>query len=1181
MVHVPPTDPITGPARRLLRGRAWAQVAVCLWFLVGLGVAELRAQGTSNLRERWVQMKADTIVLDTLSIVPGSLVVLVDSVPLPLTDFSLDPYTARLTLRSEADSVLVRYRVMPLLFSGVRLHKDTLRTRAPDGSVRIDPFRYEPPRQSTDLMGLQGLNRSGSISRGVLFGNNQDLSVNSTLNLELNGRLNDKIQVLASITDNNIPIQAGGNTLELQDFDQVFIKLFEEDTRRTGNLWELVAGDFVLQRPTSHFLTYLKKTKGLDYNTHLWTSDRSRSDLGASIAISKGKFARFQVQGIEGVQGPYRLRGNDGEAFIIVLSGTERVYIDGQLLTRGQENDYVIDYNTAEVTFTARRLITKDRRITVEFQYSDKNYARSLVRLDNTTVMGRSTVRFHLFSEQDHKNQSLQQQLSEEERDVLAAAGDDPLDAVVSGVDSTGFADDQVLYLLTDSLGYDSVFVNSTDPGVAVYRLTFTQVGMGNGDYVQQEFTPNGRVFRWVAPDTVNGLIIKRGDHAPVRVLIAPRSQQVITLGVDHQFTDRTSMTLEGAFSHDDRNTFSSLDRADDDGLGLLTRLKHEIPLGARDTTLRLLVMGEAEGITREFRPVERYRAVEFERNWNARDIPLDGDQLLASTGVGIKGRKLGSLTYAIGTFQARDRYAGWKQDLNSDLHIGRTDLVGTASWLSATTPRTTDFLRHKGTLRHRLKPLTLGLNSEHERNLFKTDTTSGLNAGSYQFHEWEAFAQSPDTLRNKWRIAGGQRTDQAVRNGALATSTVANTGSFGVDLARDPRKRLSATFTYRSLEIRDSTLSSNRPESTYLARIDHDATLWKGVAIIDLFYEFSSGLEQQRSYVYIEVPAGQGLYIWIDYNGDGIKDLNEFELANFGYEANYLRVFVPSDTYVRTYRNQLSASLDLRPGVRWSDTEGLRHFLGKFSDMASFRVDRKTGADDVLNGMDPFLSERSDTSLLAYNGSARNTIYYDRTSRTWSIDHTWQNDRSRTLLLNGYESRSRLNNALHVRWNITRHWTFEVETERGRVANASDLLSGRTYTIDQDGLRPRLTWQPGTTFRTLVTYKLTEKRNAAEFGGEQATLHDLGLEMRYNTPGKGSMLVNANLVEIRYDGEVNSPLGNEMLGGLKPGTNATWSISLQRNLSNNLQVDITYNGRRSEGVPVVHVGGAQVRAYF
>jgi hypothetical protein len=57
--------------------------------------------------------------------------------------------------------------------------------------------------------------------------------------------------------------------------------------------------------------------------------------------------------------------------------------------------------------------------------------------------------------------------------------------------------------------------------------------------------------------------------------------------------------------------------------------------------------------------------------------------------------------------------------------------------------------------------------------------------------------------------------------------------------------------------------------------------------------------------------------------------------------------------------------------------------------------------------------------------------------------------------------------------------------------------------------------------------------------------------------------------------------LGNELLGGLKPGTNMTWSLSVQRNLSNNLQVDITYNGRRSDDVPIIHVGGAQVRAFF
>lgn len=87
--------------------------------------------------------------------------------------------------------------------------------------------------------------------------------------------------MLAGVADNNIPIQAGGNTLELQDFDQVFIKLFEGEE---GKGWSLIAGDFVLQRPKSHFLTYLKKTKGIGFETPFQYSDDISARVGASVA---------------------------------------------------------------------------------------------------------------------------------------------------------------------------------------------------------------------------------------------------------------------------------------------------------------------------------------------------------------------------------------------------------------------------------------------------------------------------------------------------------------------------------------------------------------------------------------------------------------------------------------------------------------------------------------------------------------------------------------------------------------------------------------------------------------------------------------------------------------------------------------------------------------------------------
>ncbi len=1152
------------PCLRLLLAFAWPAAGAVAQVL------------PDNRVDRWLVLRTDTVQLDTLSIVPGSFRMYRNGVPVEDTDLLFDPFHARLVRPAGAapDSVRVQYRTMPLLLGRTERHKDPAKLLAPPGP-RTDPFKYTPGKEQQDLFGTGGLNKSGSISRGVLFGNSQDLSVNSALNLELSGRLTDRINVLASVTDNNIPIQAGGNTAELQDFDQVFIKLFDERQ-------ELVAGDFVLQRPKSHFLTYFKKTKGIGYATKLGRPEGVNGDLAVSAAISKGKFARQLIQGTEGVQGPYKLSAVDGGTFIIVLSGTERVYIDGVPMARGLENDYVIDYNTAEITFTAKRLITKDRRIVVEFQYSDKNYARSLMRISNEVRLQRTTLRFDLYTEQDHRNQSLQQSLSDTEKQALADAGDDPLAAVVPGADSVAFNADEVLYARIDSLGYSPVYRYTTSTVGGHYRVSFSNVGAGKGDYVQQEFTANGRVFRWVAPDTVGGVIVKRGTHAPVRVLVPPRSQRVLAVGAEHRFNPRAKAWGEVALSDQDINTFSTKDKGNDQGAALRAGAAYSIPLSSADTTLRLVVGTDNEWRAKDFTVVERYRAVEFERNWNALNVVQDGDQVLAGANVGIEAGKRGTAQVGTSLFHINDRFEGFRHLLRSDLHPGRFDIVGEGSILATTAGvLNSDFKRHKSMLRYRAGRFNVGLRNEIEDNRFHNDSLQGLVTGSYHFNDWEAFVQSADTARIRFNLSGGQRHEKALRTGDLTPSTVATSYSGSMELMRAKVRKLAGTVTYRSLRIIDSTLTVQKPEDTWLARLEHGHSALRGAFTWDLFYEVGSGLEQRREFIYLQVPAGQGIYVWRDYNGNGIKELNEFEQAPFGYEADHIRSYVQTNTYVRTYSNQLSASGELRPAAVWADKKGLRGFLGKWSDLASYRTDRRTSNDDMALALDPFRVDPLDTLLVAFSSSARNTVYFDRSSRKWSVDHTWTNDRNKSLLLNGFDGRSKELNILHLRWNLTTRWMIEAEGETGRVANHSDMLTGRTYAIDLRAVRPKLTWQPNTGMRAVLQYKHTRKDNQQEFGGETAELRDLGVEFRWNTAGKGAFQVNANLVDISYDGTVDTSLGMEMLAGLRTGTNVTWTATLQRRLSNNLQVDLTYNGRRSEGVPVVHVGGAQVRAFF
>jgi hypothetical protein len=315
----------------------------------------------STLRVKWLVDTPRPVMLDSLSIYPGSVSVSCNGRPLPASDYRMDYGSATLQILNPCDdSLFVMYRVLPVSFDQMISRRDTSAIYSAQKGDR-EKFLIQPTGDPLELLGSGGLQKSGSISRGISFGNRQDLSVNSSLNLELSGYVTPNLQVLASVTDDNLPIQPEGNTNKLQEFDQVFIQLFNEQ-------FKLTAGDFWLYKPEGYFLTYRKRGQGLT-GEYYWVKDKNRTiKTQVSGALSKGKFNRQIIQGVEGNQGPYRLRGNENEPFIIVLSGTERVFIDGKLLSRGQEYDYVIDYNTSEITFTARQLITKDSRIVVEFQ---------------------------------------------------------------------------------------------------------------------------------------------------------------------------------------------------------------------------------------------------------------------------------------------------------------------------------------------------------------------------------------------------------------------------------------------------------------------------------------------------------------------------------------------------------------------------------------------------------------------------------------------------------------------------------------------------------------------------------------------------------------------------------------------------------------------------------------------
>lgn len=1164
----------------------YKRLRLFLFFVSFVTVASLPAQIQNPFQTKTLRITSDTMLIDSLSLLPGSVQLRcfpADSSVAPRVDYARHSLIFK---GRRPDSVSLSYKRLPFNLEKKHYHKDASALYR-DLSRPNNPFSISYGNRSgrDNLFINDGLNKNGNISRGISFGNNQDVVVNSNLNLQVSGKLTPEIDMVMAATDNNIPFQADGTTAQLQEFDKVYVQLNNSNTK-------LVVGDYQLSRPqNSYFMSFYKRAQGI-YLENSYRDSSAKKPLifktQVSGAVSRGKFCRQVFFGTESNQGPYRLRGAGNEPFIIILSGTERIYIDGKLLQRGQENDYIIDYNTAEITFTARQIITKDKRIVAEFQYAERNYARSLFFFGEEIQAGRGKVFFNVFSEQDNKNKPLLQTLSQDQKNILFSVGDSVNDAVYPGATAGAFNSNDVFYRKTDTVTadatYPGVFVYSTDSGVAKYHVVFSDVGAGRGHYQRISSAANGKVYQWLAP--VGGVL--QGNYEPVVQLVAPKKNQMLTGGFSYSFTPDNTFTAEGVYTKNDINTFSNKNKGNDEGAGLKLSSRNvtHARQGPAKEDVTLLYNFNYEFVQQRFVQIERFRPIEFDRDWNR---PLTGllrnDQNLASAELGVtKGSR--SVVYTFNTFNEGNSYNGARHNVNAGYGNTRGfkftyngSLLNTADNYIG---QSTRFYRHKSLVSQKVRRLLFSYSDDFENNRFRYILSDSLAPRSYQFWEWEGSVATADSAKNNVKLFYRERRDKHAYDNVLKDSTFATNIGIKSSIYAIKNNPITLVITYRKLNltrnVRDTLL---KPDNTLLNRIEYNPRYFKGLITAGFFYETGYGLENKKEFYYLEVAPGLGQFAWKDYNSNGIKELNEFEVALYSDQARYIRVYTPTNQYVKVLQNQLSISFSIRPSaiIKSPKTKAAR-FANRWSLQTALRFDNKVsdyGRNDIYN---PFTAFPADY-LLTSNNNVRQSVFFNQGSPLFGADYTYINTRSRQLLTNGIEARAL--ESSEVKWRVTflKNWAINSDNIYSLKGNSSQFFTTRNYNIRALESEQKLVYQPGTVFRISAAYKYSQKLNLVESGGQRAYLSTGSFEMKYNQTEKGSFTTRVDVINIVFNADVNSPVAYDMLNGLNAGRNYTWELSYQRNLNRNIQISINYNGRKTPNAATVHLGGAQVRAYF
>ena len=1109
----------------------------------------------------------------------------------------------------EATRLVIEYRRLPLVEAvGGRvpvLVRDTTGPRMPRAAPRAPP---------AEASAGPGLRTTGSVTRGVVSGSNRDVSLTSGLRLELGGEVAPGVTVEGVLTDSDTPIVPEGTTQALSDFDRVYVRVDAPGASAQLGDVDLVLGG-------TAFAPLSRKVQGAAASASL---PRGGLVAGGRVEVAgsavRGQYRSQELVLLDGVQGPYRLEGDAGERFVLVVPGSERVFWDGRPVVRGR--DYTIDYATGELTFTPERLVTAERRASVDFEYSAGGYARTLAAADASVELwpaasgrARASVGARWLREADAPGLGDALGLSDADLDALAAAGRG--DVFVPGETRVPFdpASPAVLYAradtLLDGVRY-SIFVPARAAADSVFRVRFTRVDAGTGDYRRVGQAANGLLYEWVGPGS--------GDYVARRRLPRPAARQVLDLRGALAPIPGVELAGEWALGADDANTLSPSARTQAQASDLALRVAPQ-RVGRWGT-----VSGELRRRDRaaEFRSLDRVRRVDFARRWNlSRTGAPRTAALLDTLGERLTEAELvwaPSLTSRASVQAGRVGLEGYRADrLAVDARLAEPGLP-TLGYELVSVESAADgaavglgggfFLRQAATVSQaflggRLTP-TLALAQEGRVETGQDLPADTLLAPSYAFVSarpgvaWASGrlrASGGVEVRRDREPLGpigtvGSRVDAAQT--LAAEADVLATGAAGA--------RVEGRVAYRRTDYNEAFRAVGRQsrESLALRTSARVSPLDRGLRVSAQYEALTERTPVlQEAYVLVGAEAGQ--FVWRDGEGepragepDGVAQVDEFFPETTPYEGLYVRTFVPGDALLPSVGVRARAQVD-GDGAALAERLGLPALAGVATRTLVEVRERSLDRDlaRVLR-LDPaVLQQQSERvvggdTLAAATVDGRFRVEQDVTLGARSAERSLRLSASHLSstrrLAAGLETRRVQSARADGRLRVSPAWGLRAIAMAGRRASASDAFASRTFDLREWSAEPSATWTPSSGLSVTVGLLVSRRTDAAAAAGRPtaATVLRLPASARVDLGERLALTLRAEASSVELDGGAGGGLALfELTDGRGPGRSFLGGGSLQALLPSGLRASVTYDLRVPSGARAIQTLRASLTAVF
>lgn len=1010
------------------------------------------------------------------------------------------------------------------------------------------------------------LQKSGALIRGFTVGTNSDFQLNSGLRLQLAGRLSEDLEIVAALTDENTPIQPEGNTETLEELDKVFIEVKHKNAIGTF-------GDYELNNRRNEFSQITRKLQGLkgefNFDNHAGS---------VSIAGSRGKFNTLQFNGLDGNQGPYRLTGVNNEREIIVIAGSEKVFLDGLELKRGENNDYIIDYSNSEIIFTPKKIITSASRISIDFEYTDQKFRRNFTGADYYTSLFNNslTVGAAFFREADDQENPIEISFSDSDLSILRNAGNNRSLASRSGVtlappDSLGKISG--VYSRVDTtinLKPYTFYVYSPGNTGSVYNVTFSYVGEKRGDYVKESI---GK-YKFAG--------IGSGNYLPVIFLPMPEIKQVGSFFMNADLFKGSKLNIEISGSSWDRNRFSSLD--DDRNTGYAR--KFEFSFFPREIEIGSLSLGKVgfgfkdRFIQGRYASLDRIDEVEFIRYYNLSGAP-NSDQTLREISLDLIPSENISLISKYGFIKQGDRFESDR--INSVLKIGdgrsytaeyNLDYVN-----SSNQNVTTDWNRQSGSGFYSFGFIKPGFNFIYEnKNDFLNDS---LLATSLKYVETAPFVEFSPLKTIDIRALYSYREESFPLNSMMVLQSRADIKQIQISLKGIQEISSNINITYRNKKYTDEFKQAGYTDNeTVLFLSQNRFNFWSSFITGELFYQASTEQSARLEKVFVKVPIGTGNYIYIgDLNNNGIAEENEFQLTS--YDGEFIVITTPTD--------QLYPVIDLKTNTRWKidfnrviDGEGLfSKILKAISTETSWRIEENSRENETgkiyLMHLSSFLN---DSTTVRGSQLFQNDINLFQFNNEFSIRIRYLQRRNLNQYAAGLEKGFFRERSARFRLRL-----IEGINNQTEITNQSDNLlspptSNRAREVERNDVATEFTYSPANNIEAGLKIQVASSEDKYPIKPSVVDQNSIILRINFSLANTGRIRVEAERTELTGK-DITGNLPFEITRGNVIGKNYFWRAFLDYKIASYVQTSFSYDGRIHGGGRVIHTMRAEARAYF